>query len=136
MTGALILQILAAVGGLAGFSAIINLLISRKKIAAESDDIVQNTTDRVIKNLNDDNSTLRNEVKQIKDEAAALRVQTTTLYDLIANMEREEMVTRQFLLRLINWSRNAYEQILEHGLKIDQPPSMETIQRIVNKDSG
>ena len=135
MTGALLLQIMAALGGLAGFSAIINLLISRKKIAAESEDIIQNTTDKVIKNLTDDNDTLRADVKTARAEVAEIRTQNNQLYDIVANLERNEMEYRRFIHRVVNWSRLAYEKIIEANINIDQPPSMDQLQQLNNKKS-
>lgn len=133
MNTALLLQIFTAIGGLAGFTAIINLLISRKKIAAESDDIIQNTTDKVIKNLASDNDTLRADVKSARLEVAELRKQSSQLYDLIERMETDEMEMRTVLMRLINWSRRAYDQIIESGIDIDQPPSLEQIRNVINR---
>lgn len=133
MNTALLLQIFTAIGGLAGFTAIINLLISRKKIAAESDDIIQSTTDKVIKNLASDNDTLRADVKNARLEVAELRKQSSQLYDLIERMETDEMEMRAVLMRLINWSRRAYDQIIESGIDIDQPPSLEQIRNVINR---
>lgn len=133
MTGALLLQVLAAVGGLAGVSAFVNLLISRRKIAAESDDIIQTTTDRVIKNLNDDNSTLRTENKEIKAEVTGLRVTIGQLYDIIGALEAEGMENRRATIRLINWSRIAFERMIENNIPIDQPPNMEHLKPTTNK---
>ena len=133
MNTALLLQVFTAIGGLAGFTAIINLLISRKKIAAESDDIIQNTTDKVIKNLASDNDTLRADVKSARLEVAELRKQSSQLYDLIERMETDEMEMRTVLMRLINWSRRAYDQIIESGIDIDQPPSLEQIRNVINR---
>jgi hypothetical protein len=133
MTGALLLQVLAAVGGLAGVSAFVNLLISRRKIAAESDDIIQTTTDRVIKNLNDDNGTLRAEIKGAKQEVAELRLTIGQLYDIIGGLEAEGMENRRATIRLINWSRIAFEKMLENNIPIDAPPSMEHLKPTITK---
>lgn len=133
MNATLLLQIFTAIGGLAGITAVVNLLISRKKIAAESDDIIQSTTDKVIKNLTSDNDTLRTDVKNARAEVSEQRTQTAQLYDLIERMETDEMELRRVLIRLVNWSRRAYELIIEAGIEIDQPPSMEQIKKVIDK---
>lgn len=133
ISGALVLQILTALGGLAGFSAVVNLLISKKKINAESNDIAQSTNDKLIKNLTDDNKTLRADIAQTRAEIAEIRKQNTQLYDIIERMEAEEMDLRRILNRLVMWSRTAYEQSIESGVQLEQPPSREYLDKIMGK---
>ena len=132
MNGALLLQIFSAVGGLAGFSAIINLLISRKKISAESEDILQNTTDKVIKNLTNDNEDLREEITGVKQELSNIREENRKLYQLISVEQTALLEANTALNKIVLWSRMSYDIILELGGTIEPPPSYENIMRILN----
>lgn len=129
MTWALLLQIFAALGGVAGVSALINLLISRKKVAADTVDVGQNTNDKMIKNLQEDNKTLREENQNNRKETAEARKLVEVLYDRIAAVEFESSEQHRLIISLINWSREAWDELCGYGSKIRQPPSMDMLSR-------
>ena len=129
MTWALFLQILTALGGVAGLSAFVNLLISRKRVAADTIDVGQNTNDKMIKNLTEDNNTLRSEIKSAKAEAAESRKQMEELYDKIAELEWESVEQRRLLISMLNWTREAWDELCGYGSSIRQPPSIDMLRR-------
>jgi dynactin complex subunit len=129
MTSALALQILAAIGGLAGVSSFINLLISRKKVRVEAADIAQNTSDKVIKNLNNDNDKLRKQLEENNDSMVEVRDDNQRLRERMETYEWELSETRLLAIRLLNWSRKAYEELHLYGSEIEAPPKSEKLKR-------
>jgi hypothetical protein len=129
VTWAIAIQIFAALGGIAGISSFINLMISRKKVSADTADIEQNRNDKMIKNLEGDNKNLRDEIRLAKTEVNEVRSANERLHDQMEILEWESVETRRLVISLLNWSREAYELCKINNIPIRQPPSEGMIRK-------
>lgn len=109
------LQLLAAIGGLAGISALINLVISRRKVLAEAADTAQNTTDKIIDQLRVDN-------KNMRDELIQIRLDNKSLQSKMTQYEQMNFEIRMYAIKMYNWSREAMLHFNEHDIPVSPPP--------------
>lgn len=129
MTWQILIQIFAALGGIAGISSLVNLLISRKKTVAETVDVGQNTNDKMLKNLQEDNKTLRDERDAARKERGDVRIQNEQLFDQIEELEWDGMEQRRLLISLVNWCREAWAYFEEKKIAFRQPPSFDMMSK-------
>lgn len=148
-TATLILNIFIAIGGLAGLSSLFNTLVQRRKTKAETSDIEQNISEKLMNRLDSDNTkvreerdSLRLEVFKAREETENLRIQSEKdvalvkqeLRDVLLRMEQYEINqinTRTLIIRLINWSKWAADE-LSHYKKEDmqQPPIEDLLKNL------
>lgn len=129
MTIAIALQIFAAIGGLAGISTLINLLITRNKVTAEAADIEQNISDKILKNIYSDNEKLRQEREELTKEISKVRIEFNEIKVKMVQYELDQWETRMLVIKLIDWSKIAYEELAGHGSNIGVPPTIELLMK-------
>lgn len=128
-----LLQVLGAIGGLAGIGAIINVFFSRKKISAEANSVAQDATTKVIQNLTGENQRLQKQIDDGERDLQKIRNQIRELSERIAVYDLEMSNLRVLTMGHVNWSRRAYELLVEankeltdNGIniqyKIEAPP--------------
>lgn len=127
MTWALALQLIAALGGVAGLGAIINILVSRKKVLAEAQGIATDTSTKIIANLNADNDALRKRVSAVELDNRELRKE-------MSELEMEEIERSHITWRLATWSKMVYDRIGEEQKKEFGSPPVYEIKRL-DKDN-
>jgi len=111
MSWAVILQILAALGGLAGIGAIINAVFARKKIAAEATNIAQDANTKIITNLTSETDRLQRQLDDYERDAQRLRTQLRELSERVAFYDLEMSDLRVLMMGNVNWARRAFEML-------------------------
>lgn len=111
MNMTVILQMLAALGGLAGVGAIINVFFNRKKTAAEAANIVQDANTKIIQNLSAENQRLQQQMDDYERDMQRLRNQIRELSERLAFYDLEMSDLRVLAMGNVNWSRRASEAL-------------------------
>lgn len=119
VNAAFILQILAALGGLAGVGAVINVFFSRKKISAEANNVAQDATTKIIQNLTGENQRLQAQIDESERDMAKIRNQIRELSERIAVYDLEMSNLRVLMMGHVNWSRRAYELLESANKELD-----------------
>lgn len=127
MTWNLLFNILVAVGGLAGISSLLNTLLSNKRVRAEAADIEQQISDRVLVNVNKDNEQLRQERDALLKEIQEIKKTSIETQRRMEAYEWDQHETRMLVVRLINWSRRAYDELSTSGSSIEAPPTTDLV---------
>ena len=128
--GALAINIFAALGGIAGLSALLNVILSRKKLNVEAADLEQNISDKVLKNVNDDNDKLRKERADLRTEVDTLKGQVRLMTDKMSLYEWNQYETRILILRLISWAGKASDELNNKGSNLESPPIDDLLNKI------
>lgn len=111
MSFAVILQVLAAVGGLAGVAAIFNALFNRKKLGAEARSIVEDANTKIIRNLTLENERLQKQYEDSENDMAKIRNQYRELTERISFYDLEMSDLRVLMMGNVNWINRAYKML-------------------------
>lgn len=111
MTVAVILQALAAIGGLAGIGAIFQVIFNRKKTAAEAKSIVEDANTKIIRNLTSENQRLQKQYEDSMADMQKIRSQYRELTERISFYDLEMSDLRVLMMGNVNWSKRAYEMM-------------------------
>lgn len=134
MNVAIILQVLAAFGGLAGISALVNVFFNRKKTAAEASNLVQDANTKIIQNLSAENQRLQQQMDDYERDMQRLRNQIRELSERLAFYDLEMSDLRVLAMGNVNWSRRANDalraankELENHGINLqfnlEDPPN-------------
>lgn len=126
----LAINVLVALGGLAGFSAFFNLLLTRKKTKIETVDIEQNISDKVLKNLSTDNDILRIERRLLKEEVDKCNENYKILSTKMKEFEWDQFETKKSIAKLVEWAKSASQELHLKGSNFEPPPVQELIEKI------
>jgi hypothetical protein len=128
--GTLAINIFAAFGGIAGLTALLNVILSRKKLSVEAQDLEQNISDKVLKRVNDDNESLREERDNLKAEMLELKTELRLLREKMGLYEWNQYETRILILRLITWANKANDELNARDAGIEPPPIDDLLNKI------
>jgi uncharacterized protein YlxW (UPF0749 family) len=117
-------QILAAVLGTGTVTTVVNWLLNRRKLSADTVKVIDEAAGNAVKRAEEDNTRLRREVQEVRAEYEELRDEHEILWGKARSLDRDNAMLTDAIRDQIDHSRKLAVETRRLGGKVPDPPEL------------